>query len=243
MDLEILGPATDDDLTSIDASYNETVGILTQELLEMTLYQVFVDAELLNNTFSACWDCNIDWTMMYGDFMIIFADIIQKTNRAANMFDAYITAVAFSLYQEIISNVGTNETVQLASIKTTQSPLRCAVNGCPGYISATVLLGVYLVLVGATTGLYIRHAHFSRCSSVWPAIAQLVSEELRDTLDSATEASDDSVQKIAQREDKNAWVTLERSADGKRVHVVSVRDDRSVERDRPKRRLREPATW
>lgn len=249
LDLEILGPATtsSDGPAALDTSYNETVDILTAKVLEMATYYVFTDATILNNTFSACWDCNIDWTFMYGNYMIVSSDIINYTNRAASMFDAFITMLAFNLYQTFLSNVGTNETIQLASVESTQAPLRCATSGCPGYVSATLLLAVHLALVLAITGLYIRQAHFSRYSSIWPAIAQLVSDELRDTLANSTEWSDDHVETTARKEQQNSWVRLERSADGKRVQVVNIPDAEGGASRETKvsghKRFRGRATW
>lgn len=222
MDLEILGPPVGDGATPTDGAYNETVGLFTPKALEMIMYYALTDEEELNNTFAACWDCTFNWSFLYGDWTILFADVIKYTGRPASMFEAYITMLAFSAYQVILTAGGTNETVQLASIKTTQSPLRCGTDGCPGYISAVILLAVHLLVVAATTSLYVRQARFSRCSSIWPAIAQLVSGELRDTLDGATEWSDGRVERMAKELNDNPWVRLERPADGEKVQIVSV---------------------
>lgn len=238
LDLEILGPATCDNTTAMDTSYNETVDVLTTRVLELATYYVFTDATSLNNTFSACWDCNIDWTFMYGDYMIVSSDIINYHHRAASVFDAYLTMLAFNIYQLILSNVGANETIQMASVETTQAPRRCAASGgCPGYVSATLLLAGHLALVLAITGLYVRQAHFSRYSSIWPAIAQLVSDELRDTLAECTEVSDDHVESMAKRQKQNAWVRLGRSTDGGRVQVVNNNSQRGGSPWNPNSRL------
>lgn len=227
LDLEILGPATSDNATAVDASYNATVGALTARVLEMATYYVFTDAAGLNNTFSACWNCNIDWTFIYGDYMIVLSDIINYNRRAASMFDAYLNMLIFNVYQLMLDNVGTNETVRLASVQTTQAPQRCAAaGGCPGYVSATLLLAAHLALVLAITGLYVRQSQFSRYASIWPAIAQLVSDELRGTLAESTEVSDDYVESMAKQEKHNEWVRLGRSTDGGRVQVVNSNSQR-----------------
>lgn len=228
MDLEILGPPVGDDTTPMDAAYNQTVGSLTPKVLEVAMYYGLTDEQELNNTFGACWDCEFSGTFVYGDWTVLFADIIKYTGTPASIFEAYITMLAFSTYQLILTAGGTNETVQLASTKNTQSPLPCGTNGCPGYISATILLATHLLVVAVITCLYVRQARFSRYSSIWPAIAQLVSDELRDTLDSATELRDGSVEHVAKERGHNPWVRLERSAGGEKVQIVSVQDSRGT---------------
>lgn len=232
MDLSILGPPVADNSTPTDVAYSETVGLLTPKLLEMVIHYTMTDQEGLNNTFTACWDCSIDWTFLYGDWMIVFADIIWYTGRAASVFDAYVSMLAFTAYQEILEGTGgANETVRLASIETTQAPRRCASTqrGCPGYVAATVLLAVHIVVVAVITALYVHQARFSRVASIWPAVAQLVSEELGSILERATELKDGEVEKLR---DDDSWVRLERSPDGKVVSVVALGEQDHLARPR-----------
>lgn len=232
MDLSILGPPVAGNATPTNAAYSETVDLLTPKLLEMVIHFTMTDEEGLNNTFTACWDCNIDWTFLYGDWMIVFADIIQYTGRAASVFDAYVSMIAFTAYQEILTTgavaaaaaAASNETVRLASIRTTQAPLRCAATarGCPGYAAAAVLLAAHLAVVAVITALYVRRARYSRVASIWPAVAQLVSGELGAVLEGATERGDGEVERAAAGRGEDAWVRLARSPDGERVSVVAL---------------------
>lgn len=238
LELEITG-ASEQNTTgsSAESASNLTaIGIElgTQNLLYATMYSLMTNS--FNSSLPTCRQCGslASGNTIRGELILVLKDVLSTTGRAASMLQSYVTMTAFWIYTSMLSSMGTAETVELAMTSVVRTPGPCwdfdsaagpfTARECPGYAAVTVLLGVHLLTVVAITVQFTRQVRFSRCASIWHAIAQLaVSGGLRDHWDRGTDLSDAEYERLVE------GTTSGRDYDKRLVRLVRTEETGRVE--------------
>jgi hypothetical protein len=160
------------------------------------------------------------------DLSLLFTDIIESTGRAAAALHSHTALLSSTAYDKLIKVFNRTEEVHMAVSTTVRTPGLCSDYRCSGFIAVTTLLGVHLAIVAAITTLYVSQVRYSRCSSTWHAVSQLISDELEDTLNQGNNSRDRFITKALKRDGKNNLVKLGLTDDGTRVQVFKHTDDK-----------------
>jgi hypothetical protein len=210
-------------ITQLDNT-NATIsfGLLTDRLPELGIYFILSNEASPNSTFISCFDCASDGENTHPNVAILFNSIITSTQRPVQAMQSLMTNMATTILDDYQSTLGGLQDAQLATTTTARTPGPCSQHGCAGFITVTTLLCVHLLCVIAITALYVRQARYSRFGNVWHAVSQLMSDELKGTLQHGGDKSDETIEKSLKREGNNYFVKLKKSSYDGKIEVVKL---------------------
>lgn len=194
---------------------NITAAAMTPATLETTIYGELSSFTYINSTRAACYECGgIGWTTNI-EVGLLFNDIITQTGRAGYAFQSLITLLSAEVYNSYLESLDLLQEGQMTTTTISQAPGSCSRNGCPGFLLVTALIVVHLLYVAAITIMYIKRVQYSRYGSIWHTISQLVSKELKDTMEQGNDASDKRMNNSMKKEGNESLLQLGRSENGR----------------------------
>ncbi|CAJ2501284.1 Uu.00g041370.m01.CDS01 [Anthostomella pinea] len=149
--------------------------------LERSLYSIMT-GQTQNMTFSGCIECLLYFDLVVNDeITTIYRDTLDPTRRAVLSLQTYTWLLAGSIYDSYLKAFVGTEEVQVSTMQTVNT-LICTEYGCGGLISVATLLLVHVALVIVITLLFVTRIRYSRQSHVWHTVSQLLSGELKESL-------------------------------------------------------------
>ncbi|KAI1391859.1 uncharacterized protein F4822DRAFT_107362 [Hypoxylon trugodes] len=229
LNMEILGAPNDGPPSSPANSVSDfgafgklTLGESTTTSFMILLAFQFGEGLPRNTTITMCRFCGGTTNLVLNDKLsALMSDIIQQTGRAANAMLSLISTTWANLYYTYVDSMAILQHARMSRIMKVQAPGSCK-KGCPGFITVATLLGIHLLYVTIITTLYFRQVRYSRQANIWHAISQLVSGDLKETLENANDASDEDVYKAEEKKDTDYLVRLERLEGSGRIEFVRV---------------------
>ncbi|KAI3327572.1 hypothetical protein HD806DRAFT_549505 [Xylariaceae sp. AK1471] len=193
---------------------------VTPELLAVLLDTELVPFSSVNESLLFCRGCIGTGKIVHAQIALLFNDIIENTGRATNALQSYMTIVAASVYYKYLDSLHLTQDAMVVSATTVKAPGLCYKHGCPGFISVAALILVQLVYVAVTTALYLKQTRYSRYTNIWHAVSQLMSGELRATLEDADNTNDSMVNKKLEGNFNDDFVRLGQLEEGGKIGVV-----------------------
>ncbi|KAI1734303.1 hypothetical protein F4680DRAFT_438678 [Xylaria scruposa] len=159
----------------------------------------------------------------HDEMALLWEDTIKSTGRAAEAMQAHMTVLALMQYDEFLRTLTGTEDAEIAFTRRVQTATHCGENGCKGLATAATLVGCYLVCVLLVTVICAYQIRLSRQGNVWHTVAQLVGDELMETLKEGNLGNDDALKRSLRKEGKDSLVKLGRSK-CRMVHVVKCNE-------------------
>jgi hypothetical protein len=192
----------------------------TPGILALLLDSEVAPFDSANQSLMFCRGCDGAGQIVDAQISLLFNDIIENAGRAANALQSYMTILASAVFYKYLGSLDLSQDAGVVAATTAKAPGPCSRHGCAGFVSVVALILVQLVYVAITTALYLKQTRYSRHTNVWHAISQLVSGELRATLEDANNTSDSMVEKKLEGNHHNDFVRLGQLEEGGKIGVV-----------------------
>ncbi|KAI3331863.1 hypothetical protein HD806DRAFT_478542 [Xylariaceae sp. AK1471] len=166
-----------------------------------------------------CVICSFYGSAEHDEVALLWEDTIKSTGRAAEAMQAHMTVLALTQYNEFLKAFTGTEDAEIAFTRRMQTAAHCGENGCKGLATVAALVGSCLVCILVVTVIYVYQIRLSRQGNVWHTVAQLVGDELMETLKEGNFSNDDALKRSLRKGGKDSLVKLGRSKCGM-VHVV-----------------------
>lgn len=194
----------------------------TMNKLGGRVYDELVSSPYANYSILACYHCISGYSFaLHPDTSAILGNILNSTSRAVDLLQTYVTSIVTILYLDNVRKFTVPEDVTLSSMQTVVTAHGCRDRGgCSGFISVVTLLAIHLSITLAITTRYLVRTRYSRHSSVWYAVAQLLSKELQDVTENCSCSSDKDVERAMKQEGNDELVKVGRVPNSRRVEIL-----------------------
>ncbi|ETS86451.1 hypothetical protein PFICI_00279 [Pestalotiopsis fici W106-1] len=180
---------------------NLTISDLTSAVQEVLVTSDMSYGWLANTTVLTCDDCQGFGQMIHPLNGMLFTEIINTTNRAADAIQSHLTVVAMSVYETYLNTLEETQEALVSTTRTVLAPGLCSANSCAGFVSVATLVVVQMICVMTITTIFVRNARHSFYNNIWHTISQLANPELRDILEKTTNSGDKAIKKLIQKDD------------------------------------------